>query len=88
MCPLTSLCPGPFPCPHAVALGPPSPQIAYSLVFLIAQGEMLGARPIILHLLDIPGTETKLAGVVMELEDMASPLLIGSGPGRARASGS
>lgn len=63
---------------------PPPPQIAYSLVFLIARGDMLGPdRPVVLHLLDVPGTEGKLEGILMELEDLASPVLIGTGVVRA-----
>jgi NAD-dependent malate dehydrogenase len=53
-------------------------QIAYSLIFGIARGEMLGAsQPVILHLFDIPPAETALGGVVMELEDCALPLIAG-----------
>lgn len=35
-------------------------------------------QPIILHLLDIPPCEKALHGVVMELDDSASPLLRGN----------
>lgn len=53
-------------------------QIAYSLVFLIARGEMFGpTRRVILHLLDIPGMETKLEGLKFELEDCAHDILTG-----------
>jgi len=53
-------------------------QIGYSLVFMIARGQMFGPdQPVILHLLDIPPCETVLSGVVMELEDCAAPLLRG-----------
>jgi malate dehydrogenase len=60
-------------------------QIAYSLIFRIASGEMLGQdQPIALHLLELPGSIEALKGVVMELEDCAFPLLkeikIGSDP--------
>lgn len=59
-------------------------QIAYSLLFRIAAGEMLGNTPIALHILDIPEMESSLEGVRMELEDCAFPLLkeivIGSDP--------
>ncbi len=52
--------------------------IAYSLLFRIAAGEMLGAdQPVILKLLEIPPCLDKLHGVVMELEDCAFPLLQG-----------
>ncbi len=50
--------------------------IAYSLIFHIASGNMLGKdQPIILHLVEIPGALDSLKGVVMELEDCAFPLL-------------
>jgi malate dehydrogenase len=60
-------------------------QIAYSLVFRIAAGEMLGHdQPIALHLLELPQAINALKGIVMELEDCAFPLLreirVGSDP--------
>jgi malate dehydrogenase len=60
-------------------------QIAYSLLFRIATGEMLGAdQPISLHILEVPEVLKALQGVKMELEDCAFPLLkeihIGSDP--------
>ncbi len=60
-------------------------QIAYSLLFRIASGEMLGAdQPVALHILEIPDAMAALDGVKMELEDCAFPLLkeihIGSDP--------
>lgn len=60
-------------------------QIAYSLLFRIAAGEMLGAdQPIALHILELPEAMTMLEGVKMELEDCAFPLVkqikIGSDP--------
>ncbi len=60
-------------------------QIAYSLIFRIASGEMLGLdQPVALHLLELPQTLDALKGIVMELEDCAFPLLrevrIGSDP--------
>lgn len=60
-------------------------QIAYSLLFRIAAGEMFGPnQPIALHLLELPDAQGALQGVVMELEDCAFPLLkevrIGSDP--------
>ena len=68
-----------IPAPHvlSVAAGRLENQIAYSLVFMIARGEMLGRRPVFIHLLDLPGMETKLEAVQMELEDSASPLVAG-----------
>lgn len=51
-------------------------QIAYSLLFRIASGEMLGYdQPIALHLLEVKEGLEALKGVVMELEDCAFPLL-------------
>ncbi len=53
-------------------------QIAYSLLFRIANGDMLGKdQPVILHLLDITPAMPAVKGVVMELEDCAFPLLAG-----------
>lgn len=53
-------------------------QIAYSLLFRIAAGEMLGnEQPVILQLLEIPPAMKALEGVVMELEDCAFPLVAG-----------
>lgn len=51
-------------------------QIAYSLLFRIAAGEMLGKdQPISLHILEIPEAMKGLEGVKMELEDCSFPLL-------------
>jgi malate dehydrogenase len=60
-------------------------QIAYSLIFRIAAGDLLGPNvPIALHLLDLPEAEGALKGVKMELDDSVFPLLkevkIGSRP--------
>jgi len=53
-------------------------QIAYSLVFMIARGNMFGPhQPISLYLLDIPKMVDALKGVVMELQDCALPLVQG-----------
>ena len=50
--------------------------IAYSLLFRIAAGDMLGAdQPVILKLLEITPCLDKLKGVVMELDDCAFPLV-------------
>ena len=50
-------------------------QIAYSILFQIASGEMLGKdQPIALHILELPIALDALKGVVMELEDCAFPL--------------
>lgn len=60
-------------------------QIAYSLLFRIAAGELLGPnQPISLHILDLKESMSALEGVAMELADCAFPLLqevhIGSDP--------
>lgn len=53
-------------------------QIGYSLLFRIANGDMLGKdQPVILQLLDITPALPAVRGVVMELEDCAFPLLQG-----------
>lgn len=53
-------------------------QIAYSLIYQLAKGDVFGAnQPIILHLLDIPNMMGTLEGVVMEIEDLALPLVRG-----------
>jgi len=50
--------------------------IAYSLVFMIANGGMFGrTQPVILHLLDIPPMVQALKGLEMELIDGAFPVL-------------
>jgi malate dehydrogenase len=52
--------------------------IAYSILWQLASGACFGPKtPIILHLLEITPVMDKLAGVVMELEDSAPPLLQG-----------
>ncbi|HET9090217.1 MAG TPA: malate dehydrogenase [Acidimicrobiales bacterium] len=51
-------------------------QIGYQLLFRIASGQMLGAdTPVELRLLEIEPAMKALAGVVMELDDCAFPLL-------------
>merc|ERR1712071_597677 len=51
-------------------------QIAYSLLYQIAKGDVFGAdQPPSLHLLDIEPMMGVLNGVVMELQDCALPLL-------------
>lgn len=52
-------------------------QIAYSILYMIAKGDVFGRnQPLILHLLDIPPMMGVLEGVVMELADCALPLLV------------
>lgn len=56
-------------------------QIAYSLLYMIAKGDVFGPnQKLILHLLDIPPMMEVLNGVVMELADCALPLLVGVVP--------
>lgn len=53
-------------------------QIAYSLLFRIASGEMLGAdQPVALHLLEVPQMLEVLSGVLFEVDDCCAtfPLL-------------
>jgi malate dehydrogenase len=53
-------------------------QISYSLIFKVANGDMLGKdQPVIMQLLEIPPAMDALNGVVMELKDCAFPLLAG-----------
>lgn len=64
--------------PIRVAVTGAAGQIGYSLLFKIANGDMLGKdQPIILHLLEIPSDKAQqaLKGVMMELDDCAFPLL-------------
>lgn len=51
-------------------------QVAYSLLFRIAEGDLFGLdQPIALHLHDLPEMQKSLEGVAMELNDCAFPLL-------------
>ena len=51
-------------------------QIAYSLLFRLASGELFGDKEkIALHILEVPQALKALDGVVMELHDCAYPLL-------------
>jgi len=62
--------------PVNVAVTGAAGQIAYSLLFRVASGAMLGPdQPVVLQLLEIPAALSALRGVVMELEDCAFPLL-------------
>jgi malate dehydrogenase len=66
--------------PVRVAVTGAAGQIGYSLLFRIANGDMLGKdQPVILQLLEIPNEKAlaALKGVVMELDDCAFPLLTG-----------
>jgi malate dehydrogenase len=64
--------------PVRVAITGAAGQIAYSLIFRVASGDMLGKdQPVVLQLLDIPDALEKLKGTVMEVEDCAFPLVSG-----------
>ncbi|MEJ8405241.1 malate dehydrogenase [Brevundimonas vesicularis] len=62
--------------PVKVAVSGAAGQIAYALLFRLAQGDVFGPdTPIDLRLLDLPQAQAALEGVVMELDDCAFPLL-------------
>jgi malate dehydrogenase len=64
--------------PVKVAITGAAGQIAYSLIFRVASGSLLGPdQPVILQLLEVPVPEVleKLKGTVMEVEDCAFPLV-------------
>ena len=62
--------------PIRVAITGAAGQLAYSLIFRVASGEVFGAdQPLHLSLLEIPPAMNALKGVGMELEDCAYPLL-------------
>jgi malate dehydrogenase len=64
--------------PVRVAVTGAAGQIGYSLLFRIANGDLLGPdQPVILQLLEITPALPALGGVVMELTDCAFPLLAG-----------
>ena len=66
--------------PMRVAVTGAAGQIAYSLLFRIANGDMLGKdQPVILQLLEIADERAQkaLRGVMMEINDCAFPLLTG-----------
>ncbi len=69
--------------PIRVAVTGAAGQIGYSLLFRIANGDLLGKdQPVILQLLEIPDEKAQkaLKGVMMELDDCAFPLLAGMMP--------
>ena len=64
--------------PVRVSITGPAGQIGYSLLFRIANGDMLGKdQPVILQLIELPHALKTLEGVAMELNDCAFPLLKG-----------
>ena len=65
--------------PVRVAVTGAAGQIGYSLLFRIASGSMLGPdQPVVLQMLEIEPALDALAGVKMELDDCAFPLLAGT----------
>jgi len=66
--------------PMRIAVTGAAGQIGYSLLFRIANGDLLGKdQPVILQLLEIPDEKAQkaLKGVMMEIDDCAFPLLAG-----------
>ena len=64
--------------PIRVAVTGAAGNIGYALLFRLASGDCFGKdQPIILQLLEITPSMERLAGVVMELNDGAFPLLHG-----------
>ncbi|TXH05518.1 MAG: malate dehydrogenase [Nevskiaceae bacterium] len=66
--------------PVKVAITGAAGQIAYSLIFRVASGSMLGPdQPVILQLIEVPVPEVqeKLKGTIMEVDDCAFPLVAG-----------
>lgn len=62
--------------PIRVAVTGGAGQICYSLLFRIAAGDLFGPdQPVALNVLEVPVAMSALAGVAMELEDCAFPLL-------------
>ncbi|MBS0655126.1 MAG: malate dehydrogenase [Verrucomicrobia bacterium] len=62
--------------PIRIAVTGGAGQIAYSLLFRLAAGELFGVdQPISLHILEIAEMLPALEGIKMELEDCAFPLL-------------
>ncbi|MGH7778129.1 MAG: malate dehydrogenase [Candidatus Dormibacterales bacterium] len=62
--------------PVRIAVTGAAGQIGYQLLFRIASGQLLGpGRPVALRLLEVDAALRALAGVVMELDDCAFPLL-------------
>ncbi len=74
-CPASSAAAAPR-APVRVVVTGAAGNIAYSLLFMVAQGKLLGDnQPIELRLLDIPAAANAVKGVAMELYDGAYPLL-------------
>merc|ERR1712228_664354 len=72
-CPST---PAPFNRPAKVLVTGAAGNIAYSILFGIGRGKLLGPnQKIELYLLDIPMMANKMKGVVMEIKDCSFPLI-------------
>jgi malate dehydrogenase len=64
--------------PVRIAVTGAAGQLGYALVFRIAAGDVFGPdQPVVLQLIEIEQAMPSLAGVTMELEDCAFPLLKG-----------
>ncbi len=64
--------------PISVAVTGAAGNIGYSLLWRLASGDCFGAdQPVILKLLEVTPALDKLAGVIMEIEDSALPLVHG-----------
>jgi malate dehydrogenase len=64
--------------PIRVAVTGAAGAIGYSILFRIAAGDLFGPnQPVILHLIDVEPAMPIVEGVVMELDDCASPLVKG-----------
>lgn len=62
--------------PLKVCVSGAAGQIAYSLIFQVASGRLLGPhQPVVLCLFDIPAAMAGLQGVLLEIEDCAFPLV-------------
>ncbi|WNV04001.1 malate dehydrogenase [Candidatus Methylospira mobilis] len=62
--------------PVHIAVTGAAGQISYSLLFRLANGDLLGRdQPVVLRLLETPESLSSLPGVEMELRDCAFPLL-------------
>jgi len=61
--------------PVRIAVTGAAGNLAYALLFRLANGELFQNRPVILHLLEIEAMKDSLLGVEMELYDCAFPLL-------------
>lgn len=64
-----------FTKPARVVVTGAAGNIAYAILFMIGQGNLLGDQPIDLVLLDIPVAAKALEGVAMEIRDCAFPVI-------------